>query len=181
MWRGLVLLFIATLFLISCSETTNEDLNNFRKKDIQTRAEAYERARQAFPLPQTNNFPIREALVEFTLRQDLTNHPWYTYILGDNGNMVGYYVTKTGPINSCNFLSSTEDAGNPPDGADATVVLTAPSIDGIFYGGGGSEGSCDKWFFFDAATDAMIEIRGLNFFTTDQPLAIDAQPIKVKQ
>lgn len=181
MWKAVIVFVLFSLLIISCSEEPNGDLNNFRKDDIQTRAEAYERARNAFALPETNNFPLREALVEFTIRQDMVNHPWYTYILGDNGNMIGYYVTKTGPINSCNFLSSTEDAGNPADGADATVILTAPSLDGIFYGGGGSQGSCDKWFFFDYTTNAMIEIRGLNFFTTDAQLAVDAQPIRIRQ
>ena len=33
---------------------------------------------------------------------------------------------------------------------------------------------------FDAATDALIIIRGLMFYTSDQPLRLDAKAIKVE-
>ena len=90
--------------------------------------------------------------------------------------MVGYYVAKTVPINACNFLSSTEVVDSTSNGK---VVLTAPSLDGIYYGGAGASSGCDAWFFFDSATDALIQIRGVNFFTADQPLRLEAKPITV--
>ena len=48
--------------------------------------------------------------------------------------------------------------------------------DGVYYG----SSTCDAWFFFDAATNAEIQIRGVNFYTSDQPLRLNAQAIKVK-
>lgn len=176
---GIIAIALLAVLLIACDDKGNETLQEQRTSAVASRASAFNRAEQRYPVPVTNNFPIREALIEFTKRQDETSHPWYTYILGDNGNMIGYYVTKTGPINSCNFLSSTEEVKTYWE--KFGIVLTAPSYDGIYYGGGGSQGSCDKWFFFDYATNAKIEIRGLNFFTTDAPLAVDAQPIRIRE
>jgi hypothetical protein len=147
-----------------------------RRRAVRERAEAFGRAEGAAPTPNTKNFPLRKALVEFTERQDLVDHPWYVYVLADTGNVIGYYVARTVPINACNFLSSTQDVRDDDDG---NVVLTAPSLDGIYYGGAGASSGCDAWFFFDSATNALIQIRGVNFFTADQPLRLDAQPITV--
>lgn len=141
-----------------------------RKHAVESRADAFNRAVSLYPDPKTQNFPLRKALVEFTQREDLLNHPWYVYILGMNGNTIGYYVAKAAPENSCNFLSSTEDVYNN------NVKMQSPSYDGVYYGGS----LCDEWFFFDAATNALIKIRGVNFYTADQPLKIEAAPITVK-
>lgn len=149
-----------------------------RRASVHARADAFERAQAAAPLPHTKNFPLRKALVEMTERQDAVNHPWYIYILADTGNIIGYYVAKTVPVNACDFLSSTEDVQYDDDG---NVVLTAPSLDGMFYGGAGASSGCDAWFFFDAATNALIQIRGVHFFSTDQPLRVEAQPISVQR
>lgn len=174
---GLILLAFIALASIGASDCGDSSAEEQRKKATEQRTETFDRAEKSQPIPTVLNFPLRNALIKFTLREDLVEHPWYIYILGDNANMLGFYVGQTVPINACNFLSSTEIVNSSESGK---VVLTAPSLDGIFYGGGGSEGSCDAWFFFDYATDAMIVIRGLNYFVADQPLLIDAEPIKIK-
>lgn len=160
----------------SSSVSSKPDAGKQRKEAVETRAATYERAVKAVPVPRTVNFPLRQALAEMTVRQDAINHPWYVYILGQNGNIIGYYVAKTVPINACDFLSSTEDVYNSQDG---NLKMTAPSLDGIFYGGSGSSGGCDAWVFFDSATNALIQIRGVSFFSSDQPLKVAADPIKV--
>lgn len=160
-----------------CSDTP-KTAEEQRRSAVDQRTGNFSRAEAIAPAPNSTNFPLRKALVEFTKRQDLLNHPWYVYILGDNGNVIGYYVAQTKPVNSCNFLSSTEDV-DWNEGAGG-VVLTAPSLDGIFYGGSGGAASCDAWFFFDTTTDALVEIRGVKFFTADQPLRLDAKPIEVQ-
>lgn len=171
-------LLAVALALVACDEGTNGQLQDQRKDSIKQRSQAFARAENAAPTPRTVNFPLRKALVEFTKRQDLENHPWYVYILGLNGNAVAYYVAQTVPINSCNFLSSTEAVDSSDQGK---VVITAPSLDGIFYGGGGASAGCDSWFFFDAATDALIQIRGVNWYAADQPLRVEAKAIKVQK
>lgn len=174
----IVPLAVVVAFLLSaCGGSTNSELQSQRKDSVRTRAAAFARAERAVPIPKTNNFPLRKALAKMTARQDLVNHPWYVYILGMNGNIIGYYVAQTVPVNACNFLSSTEVVDSTSNGK---VILTAPSLDGIFYGGGGTSSGCDAWFFFDAATDALIQIRGMNYYAVDQPLNVDAKAIKVE-
>lgn len=174
--RRLILAALAAvgIFMLTTAESCDESKQDAqRRHSVNTRASAFARAERAVPVPKTENFPLRKTLAVMTERDDLLNHPWYVYILGMNGNVIGYYVAKTDPINACDFLSSTEDAS---DG----YVLTAPSLDGIFYGGGGAASGCDAWVFQDAATDALIKIRGMNFYAADQPLRLEADPIRVK-
>lgn len=173
---GIGAIALGTMGANDCSDNNSKAAEQ-RAAAVAQRVNNFDVAEKVAPAPTSVNFPLRKALVEFTKRQDQLNHPWYVYILGDNGNQVGYYVAKTKPVNSCNFLSSTEDVFDKGEGSG--LVLTAPSLDGIFYGGAGGAASCDAWFFFDATTDALIEIRGVKFFTADQPLRLDAKPIEV--
>lgn len=170
---GLAALIAVALVAVGCEETEEEKL---RASSVDKRTQTFQRAERKYPLPQTTNFPLREALVKMTEREDLPNHPWYVYLIADTGNTIGYYVAQHSPVNSCSFLSSTEDVETQHEG---TIILTAPSLDGIFYGGGGSSSNCDSWFFFDAATDAMVRIRGMDFYVSEAPLNIDAKAIKV--
>lgn len=147
-----------------------------RQTNIEARNEAFARAEALVPQPTPSNFLAREALAKFSIRQDEPDHIFYIYLLADTGNIIGYYVAQQRPVSSCAFLSSTEDVQSENGIA---VQVTAPSLDGVFYGGGGSSAACTGVFFFDAATDALIEINGVDYFATDQPLRVDAQPIEV--
>ena len=175
----LVLLAVAGLLLLAVSCGGEEVGEKQRKDSVQARTRILSEAEAKYPIPHPKNFPLREALVRFTEREDLLDHPWYVYIIADTGNILGYYVAKQVPVNSCTFLSSTENVLT--EGIEGTVVLTAPSLDGIYYGGGGASAGCDEWLFFDGATDAMIKIRGVKFFVADQPLKLQAEPILVQQ
>jgi len=103
---GLSLLLIAT----SCGEPDARDQSiSFRDQNLAL-------ADAKFPLPILQNFPARGLLKEFTERQDLVNHPWFAYYMGENGNVVWYFVSETLPVNVCAFLSSTEDVRDDNDG-----------------------------------------------------------------
>lgn len=171
---AIIIMTIFALAFVACGETSAG--RESREQSIEGRDAGFARAEALHPAPILQNFPAREALVEFSERQDMLDHPWYVYILSDMGSVIGYYVAQTRPVNSCTFLSSTEDV---EDYDDSELVLTAPSLDGIFYGGAGASAGCDAWFFFDSATDAMVEIRGVKFFTADQPLLLEAEPIRI--
>ncbi len=166
--RKLTVLLALLIFSVIAVACTGDG----KKSDVEQRLDVFADAEIVSPTPHPVNFPLRTALVEYTLRQDLLNHPWYVYILGDNGNVIGYYVAQTAPVNSCTFLSSSQLVHSTRNGK---VVLDAPSLDGIYYG----EASCDSWFWFDGATDALIQIRGVKFFTSDVPLSLEAEPITV--
>jgi hypothetical protein len=168
--------FVA-LLATACSTGTNSQLQSQRKAAVKQRSQTFQKALDAVPTPKVDTFPLRQTLAEMTKREALLNHPWYVYLLGLNGNAVAYYVAKTVPINACDFLSSTEVVDSSDNGK---VVLTAPSLDGIYYGGAGTSSGCDAWVFLDQATNALIQIRGVNFYTADKPLRVDAKPIRVR-
>lgn len=172
MRKWIILPIFLLLATVAMADSCDSKQAEQRKQSISQRADVFDQAQKAAPVVNPENFPLRKALVDFTTREDLIDHPWYTYILGQNGNTVGYYVTKTVPISTCNFLSSTQDKND-------SVVLTAPSLDGIFYGGAGASANCG-FFFFDYATNAMVTLApGVLFFTVDQPLKLQAQPIEI--
>ncbi len=135
----------------------------------------FARAEAQYPLPQPNNFLARKMLVKYTNRQDIPDHPFYIYVLSDVGTIIGYYVSQAAPVNVNAFLSSTEDVSM----GNGRVVLQAPSLDGIYYGGAGASGG-NNWFFFDAQTDALIILYDVKLFVADQPLKVDAKPILVQ-
>lgn len=156
---------ILAIFLVGCDDVEKKQRNQYERAE-RDRIETFERAEKVIPVPKNENFPLRSALAEFTRRQDLINHPWYVYVLGDNGNPIGYFTAKTYPQNACNFLSRTDGS--------------LPSLDGIYYGGGGASGACTAVFFFDNATNAMVVIDRLATFAVDIPLNLNVQPIKVE-
>jgi hypothetical protein len=129
-----------------------------------------DRAEALYPAPTSETFPLRKVLVEYTKREDMVNHPWYTYIFSDTGAITYYFVSTTVPVSTNAFLGSTEylSSGN--------AVLTAPSLDGIYYGGSGSITGDNGWIFVDAATGAMGIVYGQKILTFDAPLLLQTEP-----
>ncbi len=173
----LVIALLVMLLLSGCSEQTWGS-TEYMKQNIQAREEAFARAEAAIPQPIPQNFLARKMLAKYVQRQDVPSHLFYIYIVADTGNILGYYVAQAAPVNINAFLSPTEKIVRTAD--NSSEVLTAPSLDGIYYGGAGATSEGDGWFFFDAATDALIIIRGFKFFVSDYPLNLDAKPITVR-
>ncbi len=163
------LVTLAALLCIGCDSTDSLQVQQ-RKESIDNRAETMARAEALYPVPETQNFPLRALLVEYTKRQDLVNHPWYTYIMSDTGAITHYFVSTTVPVSTSAFLSSTEDV------LYSSTVVTAPSLDGIYYGGAGSTTGSNGWIFIDAATGAMGIAYGQKILTFDAPLILETEP-----
>lgn len=144
-----------------------------REKNQSVQRSLMERATAAYPVPTTTNFKAREAVVKQVERQDQAGMLFYVYILGQNGQQIGYYVANTRPIATCTLLTPPEERiGNSNGGYN---VLKAPGLQGTY----SPNPSCGSVFFFDAATDAYIEISGMSYFVSDQPLSVKSDPIKV--
>jgi hypothetical protein len=171
MFRKILLSIMVISLLVIMSSCTTAEIQ--RDKSVQSRAEMFAKAEVQVPQPIPNNFLARKMLAKYVERQDTPDHPFYIYILSDMGTNIGYFVAQAAPVNINAFLSSTEDA-------TSYGVLTAPSLDGIYYGGSGSSQGGDGWFFFDAATDALIVLYGVKMFVSDQPLKIDVKPFTVE-
>lgn len=173
--RVVSLLMVVSLIMfgaVACSSPTEESTEEKRQEDVDDRWDVFYRAQALWPVPvdQLQNFPLREALVKFVMRQDEVNHPWYIYLRAFDGTPIGYYVGQTYPQSACNFLSSSEYLSGEGATRDAVDnVLQAPSLDGMYYGGGGSSAACLSMFFFDATTDAMITFSAPIWTATDVP------------
>lgn len=171
---------LTALVLVACGiGGGGPDSTQQRKKSNEFRTAAMNRAEGVAPLSGTKNvnFPLRKLLIEWNNRSDLVNHPWYVYIRGDQGNVIAYYVATTQPVSTCNFLSSTQDVDHDDNG---NLILTAPSIDGMFYGGSGAEGGCG-WVLKDYNSSAIVVLAGnTHFDALDKPLNIDAEAIRIK-
>ena len=164
-WGIIAVAFLLLVGAVACGPNS---ATKVAKHDVATRTSIYERASDAYPIPKVSNFPLRQALIKMTKREDELNHPWYIYLVSDYGSVYQYYVSSTPPINKCDFLSSTENVVYDQHG---NVVTTAPSVDGIFYGGAGGAGSCTAMVFFDATTDAEMSY-DVHAIVSDVPLSI---------
>lgn len=87
-------------------------------------------------------------------RQDLTNHPWYTYIFNDLGDVTHYFVSIEVPVNSC-AISSLD-------------------------GGSGDASVCNGWIFTDAATGGLGMAHGMKIMTFDAPLLLETEPTLIQ-
>jgi hypothetical protein len=156
-------------------DSSKPNIANQARQAAHSRADTYQKAVDQVPTPRITNFPRRKTLADSTVRQSLPNHPWYVYVLGQNGNIVNYFVAKSVPVNDCDYLSSTQDVHYPDSG---TYILDAPSLEGIYQSASG----CNTLTFFDLTTNAEIQVSTTNMSTyvTDRPLRVDAQPIKVR-
>jgi hypothetical protein len=165
---------IVTLIALSFMVTGCNGEASTTEKQEQTRSSLMDKANASVPIPRIDNFLARQSVAEYMRRMDNPSKTFYIYVLGDNGNTIGYYVAKSQPMNICSFMSPTdkvEERYGDPD-----VVRQAPALDGLYYGSSG----CNVDYFFDAETDALIQLNGLNYMITDQPLKLDAKPLKVQ-
>jgi hypothetical protein len=177
---GTILVFVLAAFVFimgsantDCYGDENTALNDQRQESVDVRTNAMERAEALFPAPYTKNFPIREVLVEYTKRQDLKNHPWYTYVFSDTGAITHYFVSTTLPVSTNAFLGATTSVVYSNGG---NLEMDAPSLDGIYYGGSGSASSMNGWIFVDATTGALGVIYGCKIMTFDAPLLLETEP-----
>lgn len=149
-----------------------------REQNMDAQASLMERATAAVPVPRISNFLSREAVAKQVKRLDEKGKLFYVYILGDNGQQMGYYVANTRPVATCSLLTPPDDIWKKESSYGFTSQrITAPGLGGVY----STSSGCNSVFFFDAATDAYIEISGLNYFVSDQPLSVKSDPIKIVQ
>lgn len=132
------------------------------------------KARAAYPTPESSNFLTRQAVIKWMERMDVPGKTFYVYLFANTGQTIGYYVAQTRPISACTSLTPPDKERSVAGGAGPNPLGTAPGLDGVY-----AAGDCNSYFFFDAETDAYVEIQGLNFFVSDSPLSVEADPIRV--
>lgn len=160
-----------TALLAGCIE---QGTTSTRDQGAKEQENVMQTARSAFPTYQPTNFLTRKSINKWMERMDVPDKTFYIYLLADNGTHIGYYVGQTRPICSSLLLTPPDQVNEWGSGSRAVAVTSAPSLDGVY-----SAGDCPSYFFFDAETDAVLEIQGIDFISVDQPLSIDADPITV--
>lgn len=170
----------ALTFLAACEPGTPNAAEQARRANVAAQQDVMARATAAVPVPRVNNFLTRQNLSQWMKRMDDPAKTWYVYVLGDNGAKLGYYVASTYPQTTCTFMTPPQEVREHRvgggSGPNPVTVTTAPALDGVYYGAGGA---CDTYFFFDAASDAMIQITGMKIWTSDVPLNLDVPKIEV--
>ena len=168
------ILIVAAALSAATALTGCPDRSDSRSQGERQQESVMQRAQAAVPVPRVSNFLTRSAVSKWMTRMDQPNKIFYVYIMGDNGNAVGYYTAQNRPTSTCTLMT-------PPDrevrvrGQGANPLGAAPALDGVYYG----SAKCAGVFFFDAGTDAYIEVNGFHYVVTDQPLKIEADPINV--
>lgn len=145
-----------------------------REQGSKQQASIMDRATASVPVPQVNNFLSREAVAKQVRRLDEKGKLFYVYLFGNNGQEMGYYVSNTRPVPTCSLLTPPDEIWQDRGEGTTSQRMTAPGLGGTY-----SPGPCNSVFFFDAATDAYIEVSGLNYFVSDQPLSVASKPIRV--
>ena len=161
---GLALLLCLVLTAASCEP---DDLTAARE----TQQAVMSTAVNAVPPYQPTEFPAREDINRY-LRETETPGEWYTYALNWAGEPIFYVVSDGKPRNICVSITSPDRYITNSGGA---VVLSAPALDGVYYGGA----NCNSWYLWDASTGNYIEVAGQAFtlLSTKAPLRLETDPI----
>lgn len=171
---GVCGLFLAAAMMGNTS--CNQQPPTARDANVAAQKSLMDRATTTVPVPKVNNFLYREAVAKQVRRMDEKGKLFYVYLLADNGQQLGYYVSNTRPVPTCALLTPPDDLWvDYNNGGNMSQLMKAPGLGGVYPGG-----DCKSVFFFDAQTDTYIEVSGLNYFVSDQPLSIKSDPITVK-
>ncbi|WP_019558521.1 hypothetical protein [Thioalkalivibrio sp. ALE12] len=165
-----IALAATALTLSGCNEASTSQQQETARDNIM------DRAHQSVRIPEVSNFLTREYVAEYMRRMDEPNKTFYVYVVADTGQMLGYYVARSAPVNICTFLTPPDRVERTTSSSVGRVLRKASGADGVYYG----DSACNTEYFFDAETDALVQIQGLNLFVSDQPLEMDAKPIRVQ-
>ena len=143
-------LLVLTLTASSC-ESKPDDLAVARE----TQREVMGSATEAVPPYLPTEFPARED-INWYLQETEQRATWYVYAINREGRPIFYVVSDMKPRNICISITAPD---RRVAGSQGNVVMSAPALDGVYYGGAG----CDAYYLRDAATGNFIEIAGQTF------------------
>lgn len=147
----------------------------FRQHATTVRNQAFNQALSQIQTPAIHNFPMRRLLSDFTVRQSLGHHPWYIYQTALGGNVLRYFVSKSYPVNSCDFLETTQSVNWDNDGGNFLTQL--PPLEGVYQS---SNDDCATYVFEDQVTSAIETVPIANAIISDKPILFHEKPVKVK-
>lgn len=182
-----MILTLATIFALvvasgssSSGSGCSNDLGDQTQTSVDSRIAVMDRAVKLYPSPDIKmlNFPQRQLLIEYTLHQDMINQPWYTYIMSDTGAITHYFVSTTIPVSTNAFLGNTDTIAYDKHGN--VYQTSAPSLDGLYYGGAGSTSNANGWIFKDANNGGLGIAFGHKILVYEYPLILQTEPILIQ-
>lgn len=145
------------------------------QKEQQKLTNAYSERLQAavpYPLSQMTDSLERRNLREKLLRFNKPDKIGYVYILGFNGNFVGYYVIKGKVSSTQSQLTITQQIVKDCH-SGCREVVDSMSDDGSY-------GLNEPGVFFFTTNNVLVET-SMNYIYSDSPLPVDAKPINPKK
>jgi len=170
----MLFLVVFSVLLVGCQQPRKKTT---QEKGQQEQESTMSRARAAYPTPQVDEFLTRKNVVKWMERMDQPGKIFYIYVMSDTGSITHYFVAEYRPVSVSTYLTPTKKIKRYSSSYGAYgFTYPAPALDGTYYGEGGAS---DQYFFFDAETDAYIELKGLNYIVSDQPFEVKAPQIKI--
>lgn len=160
------------VFVFLTAEECTED--NATTKEKQTQKQNYQGLQAKQPADGMAYSPTRNSLKEWAGTWEEQGKLSYVYFFGANGDKVGYFIFEGLPVSYCASLTPVDDINRD---ASPDAIVTAPSIDGVYYSGSG----CTQFFGYEAGTGTYFEFTAggsFNYFLSDNPLTeLDMKPI----
>lgn len=162
---GMIVAVVAALFLAGCDYEESP-----RAREQQTQDQNYDKITQQQKAEAIDYSSTRDAINKWVERWGQEGQVSYVYIT-DSGEPTGYYVIKGLPVSyNASIVPPEKYVDLPGDGTSDLKPVQAPSMDAVYYRGGGSVA---QFYAFDARTDAYYEwsVGGSqNYFLSDAPL-----------
>lgn len=171
----LVVLSLLVSMIIGIYSGCDNIEKSSQKQGEEKQESVMKRAMKAHPVPKIDKFLTRKNMVKWMERMDQPGKLFYIYILSDTGSITHYFVAQYRPVSVNTYLTSPKRIH---DDYDWGVTVPSPALDGTYYGSGGAS---RQYFFFDAETDAYIELKGLNYIISDQPFKVEAPQITIQK
>lgn len=170
----ILILALIGLLCVACTEVPDKPtVETQRQAQEEQQVSNQERAEAMYPIPQPSDFATRRNVQRWTEEVNQIK-PWYNYIYVDGvSTPLGFFISDSPFTSYCAFLAPPEQV---LDRYGTDVVVSAPGIDGVYYG----KGNCnDTNYFFDEATGSMVQIKGFNLITTTNPIDLDVPKLEI--
>ena len=148
---------------------SDEQVSKEIQQDVMSRAQA------AVPAFQPQSFPSRTAINDH-LKETEKPGVWYVYALAATGEPVFYLVSEHRAMNLCTSITSPERLVKGR--RNSSLVLSAPSMTGVYHGGS----NCNSFFVKDVTTGGVVELSGgmLTFLSSRHPLFLDTDVRRIQ-
>ena len=169
--RSLSLPCLAAVLLAGCANLGSTDDLDVAKE---TQQKVMAAATGAVPPYEPSAFPARVDINRYLKETELAGE-WYTYALNWQGEPIFYVVSDSKPRNICVSITAPD---RKVKGSQGNVVMSAPALDGVYYGGA----DCNSWYLWDATTGTFIELSGQGFslLSTRAPLLLETDPVQLE-